>query len=89
MSQSQSESTQAWGSTKSATNCFQQPWLRPSLQKPEQLAVTIKEPFQGIHGGFKMADANIVGAEQLAIGLTELLSEGVRAAMRESPTTAN
>lgn len=51
--------------------------------------MTIKEPFQGIHGGFKMADANIVGAEQLAIGLTELLSEGVRAAMRESPTTAN
>lgn len=70
-------------------SCFQQPWLTPSLQKPEQLAVTIMEPFQGIHGGFKMADANIVRAVQLAVGLTGLLSEGVRAAIRESPTTAN
>lgn len=87
--QSQSESTKIWGSTKSATSCFQQPWLTPSLQKPEQLAVAIMEPFQGIHGGFKMADANIVRAAQLAVGLTGLLSEGVRAVMRESPTTAN
>lgn len=76
---------QGLGSTKSATSCFQQPWLRPSLQKPEQLAVTIKEPFQGIHGGFKVADANIVRAAQLADGQTKLFSKRVRTAMREEP----